>query len=263
MEEKDSGEVQAAMTLSGVSTWWRENVTLAGEDYGTAGAGRVARSTAVGAGVGAVAGGAAAGVNAAMDEPYVDYVSRTVPKAELGPSSQQVFRADHARLLEMVRSRSDDGASAARSMQYLAYLKSLAPGTSNDVLSSLFQTVENHFPQDDQARTALNLIGACLGRNPGRSPYAVTADLVNEFNRTGSFERATQSLAASCKVTPQDLQDTQVKVDVRHTTTMGRFGVAGAVLVGAGAGAVAGAGLGAVTGVLWNAIAREEAPPAP
>lgn len=245
------------MTLNSVGAWWRDNVAPSSDDFGTAGAGRVARSAGVGAGVGAVAGGTAAGVNAAMDEPYVDYVSETVPRGEAGPHPEALFGADHARLLEAVRSRSDDSGSAARSLQYLAHLKAVSPGTSNEVLSSLFQTVENHFPQDDQARTAMNLLAAAVEKRPGTSPYQALSGFLNQFHESGDFDGASKAFAGQYGLTQADLEETTLKMGIRHTTFMGRFGVAGAIGIGAGVGAVAGAGVGAVVGVLWNAIERE------
>lgn len=252
------------MTVSGAGAWWRENVALSSDDFGSApSSGRVGRSTAVGAGVGAVAGGAAAGVNAGMDEPYVDYVSQTVPRGEAGPPAAEVFGADHARLMEAVRARSSGDASATQSLQYLAHLKTVSPSTSPDVLSSLFETVENHFPKDEQARAAMNLVAAAVEKHPGTSPYGALADFLNEYNRTEDFGKASEGFAARQGLSPEDLQDTLMKLETKHTTMMGRFGMAGAVLIGAGAGAVLGAGVGAAVGALWNAIDRDEAPPAP
>lgn len=242
--------------VSGMRTWWSDNVAGPQQDYRTSG-GRVAKGAAIGAGAGAVAGGTAAGVNAAMDKPYVDYVSETVPRAETGPKAADVFGTDHARLLQAVQSRSDGSASAARSLQHLAYLKTLSPDTPADVLSSLFNTVENHFPKDEQARAAMNLVAACMDKKPGSSPYGVFAEFLNDYHRAGDFDRAQQSFMNRCSLTQDDLQDTVLKMELRHTTLMGRFGVAGAVVIGAGAGAVAGAGAGALVGVLWNAIAKD------
>lgn len=246
------------MTLSSVGAWWRDNVTASSADFGTAVSGRVWKSAGVGAGVGAVAGGTAAGINAAQDQPYVDYVSETVPKAELGPRPETLLGADHARLLEAVRARSSDTASAEKSLQYLAHLKAVSPGTSADVLSSLYQTVENHFPKDEQARVAMNMVAAAVEKKPGTSPYGAFASFLNQYHESGDFESASRGFTHQYGLTQDDLNDTTLKMELRHTTMMGRFGVAGAVALGAGVGAVAGAGVGAVVGTLWNVIDRDE-----
>lgn len=245
------------MTLSSVGAWWRDNIAPSSDDYGSAATGRVWRSAGVGAGVGAVAGGTAAGVNAAQDRPYVDYVSETVPRAEMGPRADAILGADHARLLEAVRARSTDSASAAKSLQYLAHLKAVSPGTSTEVLSSLYQTVENHFPTDEQARSAMNMVAAAVEKRPGTSPYGAFAAFLNEYHESGDFEGASRGFTSKFGLTQDDLQDTTLKMELRHTTMMGRFGMVGAIALGAGVGAVAGAGVGAVVGTLWNAIDRE------
>jgi hypothetical protein len=233
--------------------WWRENVSGAAVDYGRAPSSGPRKGALVGAAVGGVAGGVAGALEVKSDRPYVAWVTRDVPRPELGPPPEEVFGPDTARLLAAVRSRSSSDSSAARSLRYLAHLRSLSPETSADTLSSLYQTIENHFSRDEQARQAMNLVAACVEKHPGARPYDCLAELLNDYNRERSFEGASRAFAGRHGITAEDLMDKALQMELRHTSLLARFGLAGGIAIGAAGGALAGAALGAAVGALIRA----------
>lgn len=237
-----------------ISAWLRNNVVGGGDYRPEAGPSKLKAATygaAGGAAVGAVWGGA----NAAADNPYWEDVTHWVPRPELGPSPDRVFGSQAAALLRDVSARSSGDGSARDTMQYLAYLSSRSNAAA-PTMGSLYNTLENHVSDDRQVRGALNLIAAYVDKNPGESPFRAASLFIEELGRRGSYDRAATTFAGQHQITQQDLSQSELRHELRHTTVMGRFGVLGGVAIGMLGGAALGAGVGLATGVLIDMVTR-------
>lgn len=238
--------------------WWSTNVSSAEPDYRTSSlSGKLAKGAGIGTAAGAAIGGGLAAHNVLSDEPYIDYVSTNLPKAEFGPSPSMVFGADTERLMALVRANSSGVESADKSLQYLAYLQSQDPKTGLGELTNVYQAVEDQFGNDEQVRGALNLIAshsAKYGSSPGEAYY--------EFSRHSQWEtdydRISQSFTQASKLQDWEINETKTELVTRHTTALGHLGLARAALLGMGAGAVVGAGVGVAVGALVHLVTREE-----
>ncbi|MGE0490027.1 MAG: hypothetical protein AB7S38_12545 [Vulcanimicrobiota bacterium] len=225
--------------------WWAQNVSGGRSDF----ASQAGKGAAIGGGVGAAVGAAAAAHNVLADQPYFDSVTHLTPRAELGPAATQVFGADTARLLELVRSRSGDTTSADDSLKYLAYLQNQTPATSPNDLTGIYNALENQLSDDTQVRSALNLITAHVAKH-GSSPVEAFRQFVHHTQWETDFERAADSFARASKLGQDDLNEVSVELVQRHTTALGHLGLARGVLLGAGAGALTGALVGGAAGIL-------------
>lgn len=251
------GEVTSVNICRQAQKWWSTNVSSAAPDYRASSlTGTLARGAGIGAAAGAAVGGGLAAHNVLSDEPYFDYVSTNIPKAEFGPSPSLVFGSELERLQALVRTNSAGAQSADKSLQYLAFLQSQDPKGSVHELTNVYQAVEDQFGNDDQVRGALNLIAshsAKYGSSPGEAYY--------EFSRHAQwetdFDRISQSFAQASKLQEWEINETTTEIVKRHTTTLGHLGLARGALLGMGAGAVVGAGVGVAVGALVHLVTRE------
>ncbi|MBI3924260.1 MAG: hypothetical protein HY319_01850 [Armatimonadetes bacterium] len=234
--------------LGGASSWWSRNVGGAA-DFASQRASRsgAVRAAGLGAGAGAVLGAGLAVYNVSQDRPYFEPVLQQVPRPELGPTPQEVFGPAAGALLDDIRARASDSGSAQSSLQYLAFVGHLSGDSSPQALSSLYNTLENHFSDDAQVRQALNLVAAYVDKFPGTRPARALALLLNEGE---DFGRASREFADKYGITDSDLTETRTRMELRHTALLGGFGLVGGVVIGAAAGAVVGAGIGVAVSAL-------------
>ena len=205
----------------------------------------MAKKAGIGGGIGAVAGGAFMYDNIRRDEPWFDYVTESIPRAEFGSAPQDVFGADLQRFADLARESSDSKASAQSSLQYLAYLQEQAPKTSAEELTNVYGALENQFADDEQVRRSLNLVSAHVTKH-GSTPAQAYFELTRHFELEPDFERGAQTFQESAKLADWEINETSTQLVKRHTTRFGHLGMAKGVAIGVGAGLVAGVATGAL-----------------
>lgn len=233
--------------ISGMRSWWSSNVNPQGNDFQSKAAPKAA---VYGGAIGAALGAGYGAYNVSQDKPYWATVTDWVPKGELGPNPDQIFGPHTEALLREVKGRSSGAGSADSTMRYMAYVSSHSQ-ISPESMASLYNTLENHFSDDAQVRSALNLVAAYVEKHPDQKPFQAAALLLNEANGR-SFASASQSFQQRYGLTQQDLEQATERQELRHTAMLGRFGYAGGIAIGAAGGAAIGIGVG----VAFTALAR-------
>ncbi len=222
-----------------------------------------------GAALGGAAGAAYGLYSGLVDEVVIEPVEMRLPVPEWAPPAQEIFGADYEALLETVTSRSEGSPSAQATMQYLGHLQTVNPDTTPATLESLYSTIENHFPRDGEVRQTLNVLSAYSEKNPGTNPYQPLAELIRDHDGaqgnprrgtppTPGFERLLDRFNQRHDIEAADLEQSGIKDVSRHTTYLGKFGMTGAILVGAGAGLAVGAAAGVAVGLAQRLITEGE-----